>query len=83
MTDAHGNEPASDDFMRLDADTWVLRERTDTMRIYQKLIGRDPVPVFVSSTMDCGAPDYRDWVAAIEGRPYVEVCKMFKGGVAT
>lgn len=79
MTDAHGNEPQSDAFMQLDRDTWVLRDQIDTMRIYQKIAGRDVLPVYVSSTMDCGAPDYRDWVAAIEGRPYGEVCAMLKG----
>lgn len=81
MTDAHGNEPQSDAFMQLDRDTWVLRDRIDTMRIYQKIAGRDVLPVYVSSTMDCGALEYRVWVEKIEGRSYGEVCKMFKGGV--
>ena len=81
MTDANGLTALDADFYRPDAVTWVLRDRIDTMRIYQKIAGRDVLPVYVSSTMDCGALEYRVWVEKIEGRAYQDVCKMFAKGV--
>lgn len=81
MTDANGLSPLDDDFYHLDGKTWIEIGHREAGWIYQKIADGQPTVIVLASPSRINAPTYAQFAEARDGRPYAELCAMFRKGV--